>query len=399
MDDSKQLKRLLQRIAEKHVPGNVDLWPRIEKRITQQKPRRSMLPIKRQWSFSLMIAAVLFSMIFFVGAYALSQFLGFVPDFDYGMNQVWRNNLGTDLGMSQIVDDVIVTLNHAYADANRIVVYYTAAGGNAEYAPAHISGEARLTDSQGRMFEQIFGGGGGGGGGGGPEGEAASSSWELEGSHNFDARMIEGSPSEVSLHLELVLQIVESTANEVIALGPYTFDFTVPFIPAVVVEPQLTVMTDGLPMTLEWAAVTPSSTKARVCFDVDDPEETWMPIASMDMGDRDIQDLGFLHVQPRGETIGNRRCVEMDFLVPYAQRPTRRTLVVERLQGAPAWNPAALAAGLEEYGIQIEVHEDEQRFEVVSAPPGVDIADAIHTVQSSLSENIEGPWVFTLDIP
>jgi hypothetical protein len=119
----------------------------------------------------------------------------------------------------------------------------------------------------------------------------------------------------------------------------------------------------------------------------------------LDTGENSFNDLGFLQIPSRSETRGNRRCVVVDFLAPYDGHPTQRTLVVERLQSAPEWNPAALIAGLKEYGIQIIIHETEHEFEIVTMPPDVDVAAAINAVQGSLSKKIEGPWMFTLDIP
>lgn len=331
MEESKQIRKAFRRIAEAGIPDDVNLWPRIEARIRQQ-PRHSLMPFKRRWSLA-SAAVILSSLIFAAGAYALSRFPGFIPDFDPGMQQIQQDNLGIDLGISQTIDGITVTVDHVYADANRVVIYTTASATGIA-APDSINMVARLLDSRGYVFEPIFGGGGGGGGGS-ADGEPVKSGWTVHSSHNFDASIIEGDPDVVSLRFELTLNPDGRFESESASAGPFVFDITAPFVPAVVVEPAQTITAGKLPMTLEWASVTPSSTRVRLCFPVNHPENVWTPVASLDTGEQAVPDLGYLHLKPRSETNGSRRCVELDFLAPYDRRPTQRTLVVERMQNAP----------------------------------------------------------------
>ena len=50
-------------------------------------------------------------------------------------------------------------------------------------------------------------------------------------------------------------------------IGPFTFDFTIPFYPAQVVEPQQTVSANGYTITLDRVAVAPSLLRSQICFD------------------------------------------------------------------------------------------------------------------------------------
>jgi len=161
-------------------------------------------------------------------------------------------------------------------------------------------------------------------------------SWTLSGSQNFEAVAVEGSPAALHLHLDLILHLVVPSSPvdfKAVDVGPFTFDFAAPFLPAVVVTPEQTVVAQGVPVTLAQVSITPSSTLARLCFDAArDPD--WLPIAALDTGAETVNDLGFLEIAPRRLVIDGQPCVEMDFLVPYHHQAARWTLVIDRLQGA-----------------------------------------------------------------
>jgi len=160
--------------------------------------------------------------------------------------------------------------------------------------------------------------------------------WNGTFSENFDASRAKNIPAELDLHLDLLLH-PSWAGNETVA-GPFAFDFTVPMIPAVIVRPETTVTARGIAATLHRVSFTPSSTKAYLCFEWSSGS-TWLPVATLDTGDRRVNNLDF---SPPLNVTGQQLCGVLDFLAPYDRQPESWVLTIEQLQSIPAETPDQL---------------------------------------------------------
>jgi hypothetical protein len=292
-----QVTQILQEIAEQEVPANLDLWPAIRARVQPQ--RRSsrwaqLMPNTRLgWAF---LALVLFLALGAV-THAVAPVVERLFQQDAGLQQVGQANLAQELNLSQTVDGVTVTLERAYADANRIVVGFTIKDPNGQrYDPYH---HLTLTDMAGTVFSGTIGFG--------VTGQSDILQVSLppgEGANVicFDAASVEGAPAE--LDLRLVMEVVEAlpldafeppptsdsppaeppmvVVEEEAIVGPFTFDFSVPFIPGRVAEVNQTIEAAGVAVRLERVVVTPSETRAYLRFDSPGGAEMhWTPMAML----------------------------------------------------------------------------------------------------------------------
>ncbi len=206
------------------------------------------------------------------------------------------------LALAQTMNGVVVTLQQAYADANQIIVGYTITSLNGQrYYPR----TQMLSDASGSVFSPSLGSGNL------RRSDIVGISLPLEsGSYvfSFDAALIRGMPSELNLRLIIDLQapalppavtssqqileepLVKSLDLNGSALprfkglyvGPFTFDFSVPFVPGRVVQVQQVVAESGVSMRLDQVVITPSETRATLCFDPPGKErKDWAPIADL----------------------------------------------------------------------------------------------------------------------
>ena len=345
-----QVTRTLQRIARQEVPNSVDLWPAIRARLQpQRRPSRwaRLVPTTRLGWVSLALGLFL---AFGAVAYAVSPAVGRLFQQESGLQYVEQANLVQELNLSQTVGGVTVNLERAYADANRIVIGFTikGPGDQRRYSERHLT----LTDAADTIFPGIFYYGVGGQSDilrvSLPPGEGA---YVLA----FDAAAVMGAPKELDLRLvmdveELVLPpdapspspatagspaeppvvVVElQPLPEGAIVGPFTFDFSVPFIPGRVAEVNQTVEATGVAVRLERVVVTPSETRAYLRFDSPGGAETrWTPIVMLRApGDKKSQSYFAYSVNDAPPI---HQC---GFLAPLYDRRGEWTLTVTELVG------------------------------------------------------------------
>ncbi|MBI2862793.1 MAG: hypothetical protein HYX89_08225 [Chloroflexi bacterium] len=76
-------------------------------------------------------------------------------------------------------------------------------------------------------------------------------------------------------------------------MGPFKFEFTIPFIAGKVVEVEKTVQADGVPITLERVVVTPFGTRATLHLEPSETDRRWLPIAALTLPDGISKTGGF----------------------------------------------------------------------------------------------------------
>jgi len=329
-----QVAHALRQIAKQGVPNNMDLWPAIKARL---QPRRHPSRWERLvpnthlgWAF-LSLALIL---AFGAAAYAVSPAVARLFEQEPGLEYVAQAELFQEFDLSQTLDGITVTLERAYADGNRIVIGFTLqTPGNRQYEARHLT----LTDAAGNVFRRTVGFGAAG----------QSDLYEIslppgKGAYvfAFDAAAVVGMPEELDLRLameleELVLppdaeeekvlslhtaphppppeqaspaepEVVERIVGYVrdspdepqqpivvelqplpagAIVGPFAFDFSVPFVPGRTIEVQQKVEAAGVAITLQKVVIAPSETQATLCLVTPDRSKEWLLIAE-DGGDR-----------------------------------------------------------------------------------------------------------------
>jgi len=387
-----QTVQILQEIAEQEVPASLDLWPAIRARVQPQRHSfrwAQLMPATRLgWAFMALVLCLAFGAV----AYAVVPVVSRLFQQEAGLRHVEQANLVQELNLSQTMDGVTVTLERAYADANRIVVGFTIKAPNGQrYDASHLT----LTDAAGAVFSGMHGYG--------VTGQSDILKVSLppgEGAYvfAFDAAPVEGAPAELDLRLEMEVKefvlppyaleppptpisppaeppdsmAVEALpAPEGAIVGTLTFDFSVPFIPGRVAEVNQTVEDAGVAVCLERVVVTPSETRAYLRFASPGGEaEGWIPIAMLQApGEEGESYTGYVgSYGPASYQYG--------FLAPLYERRGEWTLTVTELVGTD----------IERLESQILLLRQAD-----SAVVSVDAAE--------FQTRLAGPWVFRFRMP
>jgi hypothetical protein len=349
-----RVARILHEIARQEVPDDVDLWPAIQTRVQpRRRPSlwmRSRPATRLGWIFLALILTLALATV----AYAVAPVVGQLFQQEAGLQHVERTALVQELVLSQTVDGVTVTLERAYADANRVVIGFTVSGPEGQrYDPYRVT----LTSAEGTVFPLTTGMG--------ATGQSDVLGVDLpagEGAYvmSFDAA-VEGEPPALDLRLAVRVErttlppdatspfltsarppaeppdsaVVEleplPTPDEGAIVGPFTFDFSVPFNPGHSVEVQQTAEAAGVTVRLERVVVTPSETRAILCFEPPAGADTvWTLIAALNVGDG--RNLFGGVVDPIGEA-GKEDCHRVIYPYSLADRPGLWTLTVTELVG------------------------------------------------------------------
>lgn len=363
-------------------------------------------------------AAILAMLAVSVVAYAAARLLqgGYL---DPGMTGASEADLVTMINLAQTIDGQTVTLNYAYADSNRISLEYAVSGEAPEGTTYQFVGET-LTDSAGNPFESMFGGGGGGGGGSATDaGTPATVSYSMVQQASYDASGVGRDVDELKLRLQVSLQKFVADVPET-TLGPFVYDFTIPFIQGQIVEPRIHVTANGQSILLERLMIAPSFTRALVCFDPL-PEKNYAAVLNLTVNGEAIltDELASLAPASSAQMDG---CYDLQINQSLYQRSGDWSLSIDSLV---AYYPASLAVGddgtkvdysfdgapetlaliraelqpaLTQYGVALSDEGGSLKFSV-RHDSGIDL-DAIQALATDASrEETPGPWVFDFTLP
>lgn len=214
-------------------------------------------------------------------ALAVDEILRRTISYDPGLSSILQNDGGHELDLTQLVDNLTVHVQWAYADANRVSVGYTISGDGILDSPAeNYYPRSTLTDADGNEIELAGGVGATGEGGDGAQVDS------------FDLTTLETLPDVLDLTLTVQVEIM--TAESFATLdarptpapdstpfvtmrgdpdspfdgpyGPFVFNFSVPVGEANVIPLGLTVTDQETTITLEQVIITPSETRIELCF-------------------------------------------------------------------------------------------------------------------------------------
>mgnify|MGYP005853129181 FL=1 len=339
----------LHELAEQEVSADLDLWPAIQARVQSQARRPHLRPATRL-GWALLVLGLFLTL--GAAAYAVGPVIGRLLQFSSGWQHVEEARLAQEVHLSQTLGDWTVTLERVYADANQILIAYTVSGPPGQ----DLNERATLTDRQGRRFPEMAGAGVIGAsellGVRLPPGQGAFVS-------AFDASAVRGQPAKLNLHLEIALRrlvpagdapsmplpTAPPTSTVVIApamqyqeeplAGPFTFDFSVPFIPGRVALVQESVRVAGVTVRLDRVVVTPSETRAILCFDPPQGKsEHWVPVATLQAGDSHDANSDTISTVSR-----EAGCYRYSFMAPLADWHGEWKLTVTELVGMDPSRP------------------------------------------------------------
>jgi len=224
----RHIQRTLDDCASRAV-GQIDLWPKIERKVLRQSSQALGKPASRLGWVALAVSLLVVAS---TAVYAAGPILKGV----YRINPTWdpaAADASHPVNLSQTVDDCTVTVEQVYAYSERILIGITVDGpAGMSRVPVHMC----LTTEEGIRLPWIDGAG------------DAPEQWVLA----FDATSLGDLPSELRLHLSLEISAisvdeaasptaapadaagdggvvaVELSPIETTVYGPFTFEFTIP---------------------------------------------------------------------------------------------------------------------------------------------------------------------------
>ncbi|MCS7252096.1 MAG: DUF4179 domain-containing protein [Anaerolineae bacterium] len=292
-----QLREGLDQIARSRVPSDRDLWPALQARLFPSASRPAWWWRRAPgWAWrtaGLMLVLALAGM-----AYAPSLWEAF-----FSTRLLEQGGKLQALSLSQTRDGITVTVERAYADANRIVIGYRVQG---LPVSSGISRHPQLTleDPEGRRIPELIGEGLVGAsealGAALPPGEIGGAvsfdPWELPGWPFHRPGMLslrlrvaflpvpqEGA-APGAMHFFIPSQTAPTETPSALSAEPppsapsFVFDLKVPVVSEAEIYGPQTVRAHGLDLTLARWVRAPSGIRARVCFVPPDPSLVWTAI-------------------------------------------------------------------------------------------------------------------------
>lgn len=380
--DQKALSQILDSVAAKHTSAETDLLPAIQARLKHNRPTRPIWqshPIRR-------VASIVVGLLLVVTTVYAAQLLIRDPGL--------QENMVTPLNLSQTKADVTVTLDWAYADANRIKLAYTVTSVTEPIVKDWVT-DVTLTDQEiPRESQEIFG-----------FASLVDIQEDAPNIYNVEANFELDDITHTESTIDLRLRV----------MGIYRFEFSVPFDPGIRIEKQPDVSAAGLNANLEWAIITPSMTRAYICYETPD-EEMWVANVLLSYDGEPVA----LEPEASGRGSGpnngpyERWCTERRFLTSYDNPPQELTFTIPSLQTPTVYSEADMRVASEvfaKYGVKTEVKPsssepgsgytlnwlspipDNEQFSAIWK-------EAIGAMDDSVRwESVAGPWHLTITLP
>lgn len=340
-EEERQLREALDRLARMRVPEERDLWPALQARLFTPSRRGGRWMVLGKWAWG--VAGLLLALAF-IGMASLPN----LWEAFFLTQPLERDRKLQALSLTQTQGGVTVTIERAYADANRILIGYRVRG-LPEAPVAHWIPVLTLEDASGRPIPSLIG-----------EGLVGASEilglslppGELAGVAGFDPWVLPDWPARrpefLPLRLHVAFQAVPYPAptpgirwmqihpesgpvregsvpvTPHPAEGPtpaagwrFTFDLTVPVEPEGARYGPRTEVAHGLELTLEQWVWAPSGARARVCFIPPDPQLSWTMHAELMLEAQDEVSPS----APSGEIAGGEA---LTITAPILQSPPRQ---------------------------------------------------------------------------
>lgn len=394
--DSHNIKRLLEELAQEEIPQDMNLLPNFT---FVPAPRRA----QKARALAKIAILVLLMLLAAVVGYALYQGVTGDP----GLTAVEQSDRVTRFDQTMSVTGypaaedhaAQVTLDYAYADANRVTVAYTVTGTGDE--PFALYMNPTLKRADGSQFLRFLLGDYG----------TPVTGEDADGRQTYTTRMIssfDGSGITEPLDsLDLVLDVdVASSYPQsdepmtMLMLGAAHFEFSVPFLPGRVYDTPQTVSDDDVALTLNRVVVTPSLTRIEMCYLDPAPDgRAWALDGQLQIdGSVVVENIQLNETGPNGESLDEAEpCHTLIIPAALDTQTGEWTLTITNMRLPGSEDPQQVIAQMqEEFGITITRNQWGDYDPMPTDDAG---AQALTSVLRGLQERIEGPWVFTFTVP
>lgn len=427
--NDQHLTQLLSDISQERIPDDMDLWNAIQEQVEKPQNVRRIRRSRSGW----LLAAIVAIMVTGVVA-VLAQGGGDNNHHqDPGIQAAAEEGLVIYLNETQTQDNISVTIDYAYADANRVTIAYSTevtlpSDNNLTlYTSARLETDAPLTTTP------TFGGGGGGGGSN-SDATVAVVTRRSQTTQNFNV-IGDYAGDTLALRYTVDVRLIEQGLNSfdesIPPTASMTFDIEIPFYQGHRLTQPQQVETNGLSMTLQDVIVTTAMTRLVLCYDAPEATQTDVDSVFIDQpwqaqieltvaGDTVENDLNWVFwADPT--TPSEDGCV--NYYVPESLSnyvDSAWTLTIPFLYQAGPFPVESVTAALEAQGVTVvdgnaEPHATPSSNTVTITTENGGISIAIHGVpvegetavdiQSIISgasieaaEKIEGPWQFSFDL-
>jgi hypothetical protein len=443
------VQQALDDIARQHIAGGVNVWPRLQARLSDQKTMTSRPPLRLIGTIALVLIALLAVASV---AYALYRVMT-----DPGLQAVNDAGLITDLNLSatrvpieltatpsassmapsatrsasnarpaatptalaaQQLGDVTVTLNWAYADESRVALGLTIRGLQppAGVKPHFLINAITLSDDQGTFF--------------GRDGTSQSTALRPDDPGVVEVTMINYQPltADQALHLRVEVKLGDTTAPVITSdaapasapfllvtiapLANFHLQFEVPVYQALVVKPDQSIAANGSTIRLEEIRLSPSLIEAHLCYQLPDPSD-WQLESHVHIGSAPAVPQSAIRLATGKASLNSNadeRCVLVDYPASYLQHSGPLTLTVESLHTSlpeviPAEAVVRANAGLAAQGIEFEysVLDHGTRLTVTRKPADMSETEAnqlaFQALEQAAERHVVGPWTFSIMTP
>ena len=423
MMNEETLRRVLHELAEQEITDDMNLWNNIQAQLNEK-------PASRDHSLRRLAQAAAVVLIFLAvttGAYALYQAID--GGDDPVLEAIQDAGLVTELNLSQTIGETTVTLDWGYADTQTIAVHYTITGtppaggyfaiGNCNVQTSQPGGVYPGGLYPGSVFRI------------GDVGNGEYANGTTAGTLNYSIDLFsqpgDEIPEEIRVRLELdvnILPIAPSSGQPSVNAqwaGRFVFNTSLPSIPAVITTPMETVVANDIALTLRRVAFTPSGINFHICPEAanEDVFENQVSAAGGVLTAADglaeiAPGITAMHPAIIGAMVmpeDNRVCTWLGYSIYYSSATPPLTLTVQQLVSfdnnvSVDDEVAIFTETFAEYGIEATVNASdspggypELNIEVISVPEGVDYNAVYQEAWDRARERIEGPWVFTIEMP
>lgn len=357
--DERQFQHLLSQTLEEDIP-TVDLWNQLQ----NKQPVVSRQVVRHGFQLGKVAAVVAFTAFTTVAAYAFYQ--GVVVPSDPGITSLEAAEMLTYYDETELIEGpfefepLAVTLDYAYADANRLTVGYTVSGQSPdENQPLMaFSNPTLMIGPEGRVFDRLM--------------LLANEQTQAEPTENTEAgysstltaNFIAGDVSLADgdmLDLRLLVDVAvsdpgsDSPETGMIMAGTAEFNFSVPFIAGTVIDLDGSATENAVAVSFNRAVLTPSMTRLEMCYALPEVQSPpgWSPVITLKIDGETV-------FEGETETYGLETAYELN-------EECRGVIIPQALADQPgAWT--------------------------------VDISE-FRDLSGGRADAITGPWTFNFDVP
>ena len=206
---------------------------------------------------------------------------------------------------------------------------------------------------------------------------------------------------------EAFAQVLEGTPSEI---GTFHFELHVPVYKGIKIENiDRTVVTNDVSMTLKTLVLNPSHAEAMICFQMPSAVDWGLSASTMHIGGREYPfSGGSLLPNTDGKDFSltdPERCNSVGFDILYDESISSLTLSVPKLIGSipeliDGQRVDRANQRLEASGIQFDYTNLNHggNIEILKRPEGATNMEIYPRIWEALSDQYEGPWIFTVEL-